>query len=115
MISVRANDYSHVTELGPTPLIRVSSEAAVMAVRSALQAQLRTGGPNGELRRAIRHMCDEARRNDLRAEQLLVVFKRAWESLPELGELPAGPDRSEFLSRVVSMCIEEFYDGQDPQ
>ena len=98
-----------VSEAGSAPLIRVSSEAAVVALRSALQAQLRGAPSSSDLRRAIRLMCGEARRHDLRAEQLLIIFKHAWNSLPEVQQLPYGRERTDLLSRVVTMCIEEFY------
>ncbi len=87
----------------------------MVAVRSALQAQLENRALPGELRRAIHVMCGEARRKDLRAEQLLVVFKQTLTSLPEMEQLPRGPERNDFLSRIVTMCIEEFYAEHDKQ
>ena len=109
MISLRED--GHVNEPASAPLVRMSSEAAVVAVRSALQAQLQNRASSGELQRAIRLMVGEARRRDLRAEQLLIVFKRAWHSLPEVDQLPYGPERGDLLSRIITMCIEEFYAG----
>ena len=111
MISLRED--GHVNEVAAAPLVRISSEAAVMAVRSALQAQLQNRASSGELRRAIRLMTREARRKDLKAEQLLIVFKRAWHSLPVVDQLPYGPDRADLLSRIITMCIEEFYTDED--
>lgn len=93
---------------------RMASGPGVVALRCALQAQLRGEWPDGALRRALRLMCDEAHRNGLRAEQLLVVVKDAWRSLPEVSQLPTGGTRERLLSRVVTMCIEEFYGGQEP-
>ena len=92
---------------------RVLSGAGVVALRSALQAQLRGEWPDGALRRAIRVMCDEAHRNGLRAEQLLVILKDAWSSLPEVTRLPTGGTRERLLGRIVTMCVEEFYGPQD--
>ena len=54
-------------------------------------------------------MCDEARRQGLRAEQLLVVFKQALVSALDACGLPAGNQRDGLSARLVSTCIEEFY------
>ena len=56
-------------------------------------------------------MVGEARRKDLRAAQLLIVFKRAWHSLPGVDQLPYGPERADLSSRIITMCVEEFYAG----
>ena len=88
------------------------SQAAVAALRCGLQAQLGPS-PNGELRRAMRLLCDDARRRGLRAEQVIVLVKEAWASLPEVHALPRGQQRSEALSRIVSLCIDEFYAARD--
>jgi len=93
---------------------RMSAGAGVVALRCALQAQLRGEWPDGALRRALRLMCDEAHRSGLRAEQLIVIVKDAWRSLPEVSRLPAGGTRERLLSRVVTMCIEEFYESHEP-
>jgi hypothetical protein len=100
-------------ELGAALPPRVLSGAGVVALRSALQAQLRGEWPDGALRRAIRVMCDEAHRNGLRAEQLLVILKDAWSSLPEVARLPTGGTRERLLDRIVTMCVEEFYGSHD--
>jgi hypothetical protein len=111
MIMLRPD--GQVNEEGSMPLVRVSSDAAVVAVRSALQAQLRGESSSQDLQRAIRLMCEEARRKDLRAEQLLIVFKRAWHSLPEVEQLPRGLERTDLLNHVISLCIDEFYAGAE--
>jgi len=100
-------------DLGAALPPRVLSGAGVVALRSALQAQLRGEWPDGALRRAIRAMCDEAHRNGLRAEQLLVILKDAWSSLPEVARLSPGGTRERLLDRIVTMCVEEFYGPQD--
>jgi hypothetical protein len=88
------------------------SAAAVAALRCGLQAQLGPS-PNGELRRAVRLLCDEAHRRGLRAEQVIVLLKEAWGSLPDVQVLAPGEERRESLSRIVSLCIDEFYAARD--
>ena len=85
------------------------AEPAVVALRSVLQAQLRGRLTDDQLRYAMRVLADEARRRDVRAEQLLVVVKNAWASLPEVHKLPAGEQRSAVLGRIVTMSINEYY------
>ena len=101
-----------LTDSARMPAVRVVSGAAVVALCSALQGQLRGWLPEAELRRAIRAMCDEAWRHGLRAEQLLVVFKRALVSALDACEVPAGEERNSVSRRLVSAYIEEFYDAQ---
>jgi hypothetical protein len=108
-------------EHGQTPSSEIESlptrsltDAAHAALRAVLGARIRQSiydapVPAARLRHAIRLLCDEARRRGVRAEQLVVVIKQAWASLPE-SRWRAGDDRgTEFLHRVVSICIEEYY------
>ncbi len=87
------------------------STAAVAALRCGLQAQLGPL-PNGELRHTMRLLCDEARRRGLRAEQVIVLLKEAWASLPEVQALSHN-QRSEALSPIVTLCINEFYAARE--
>jgi hypothetical protein len=93
------------------PQLRILSDAAVTALRGALQALVGDYAPPGDLRRAIVLMCDEARRNGLRAEQLVITIKQAWESIPEVCRHVSVEQRTRVLSGVVTMCIDEFYAG----
>lgn len=85
------------------------SPAVLRALRGALED--RPGAPpsDGELRRAMRLVCDDARHRGLRAEQLIITFKQVWATLPEVRKVPRGAEREEMLARLVSMCINEFY------
>ena len=62
-----------------------------------------------ELRFAIRLICHDARRSDWSPESLVVAFKTAVHSVPALQRLPRGPKRDEFITRLVTLCINEFY------
>ena len=95
----------------PIQPARVGSDAAVSALRCALQAQLRDANSTAELRRAMRLVCAEARRAGVRVEQLLVILKTAWASVPEAWQSPRSGLRDDLLDQIVTMCIEEFYAG----
>ena len=60
------------------------------------------------LTRTVRALCGEARRNGLRAEEMVVRLKRVWHALPLDGRVPARAD-ADALSRAVSLCIAEYY------
>jgi len=101
-----------VSAPGSTMNPRLLSDAGIVAVRSALQAQLRGNWPDGTLRQAIRLLCAEAHGRGLQVEQLLIALKQAWRSIPEAQRIPAGGPREKLLDRLVTMCIEEFYSDQ---
>jgi hypothetical protein len=62
-----------------------------------------------DVRGALRNLCDDARRNDVLVEQLVIAIKQGWSSLHS--EHPrtraAGPD--ELLNQVVTLCIDRYY------
>jgi hypothetical protein len=89
-----------------------TSERALIALRSALQARIATPSRNdADFRRALRLMTEDAHRRGVRAEQMIVALKEAWRSLPEVQALPAGGPRDTALSGAITMLIEEFYAG----
>jgi hypothetical protein len=84
------------------------SERATTAVRSAIQGQLRQPSADHSLRRALRALCVEARARDLRAEHLILLFKRVWHSLPE-SRGQETRKKHELLDRLITICVEEYY------
>jgi hypothetical protein len=62
-----------------------------------------------DLRVALRDACDRARHDGLRAEQLLLALKEVWRELPERSR-PPHIDSDGVLARVVTACIDEYYD-----
>jgi hypothetical protein len=46
----------------------------------------------------------------MRAEQLILLFKKTWSERPELRTMPRE-ETARLFDSVVSMCVEEFYDG----
>ena len=65
--------------------------------------------PGEEIRSALRELCDDARRNQVRVEQLMIAIKQGWTSLHS--EHPrvrsAGPDA--LLTHIITLCIDEYY------
>lgn len=104
-----ADPFDRSLATSPAPSARVVSDAAVTALRSAFQAVVGDYAPNADLRRAIRLMCVDARRHQLRAEQLVVIIKQAWNSLPAIRLHSAPMGREQVLGTAITMCIEEYY------
>jgi len=97
-----AHDSSH------TPPSRLD-DATVAAARAALRAYLANGADSAALRGALLRMSTEARAREILPEQLLVVLKDVWGSLPEVRAMTDVGEQVRLLQRVVTMCIKEYY------
>jgi hypothetical protein len=92
---------------------RVVSDAGVAALRCAVQAQLqaRHALPAARWRHALRLLCEEARRCGLGPEHVLVTLKEAVHRACDAADLRAGRERAALTSRLVTLCIEEYFGG----
>ena len=88
---------------------RISTDAAVTALRSALQAHLRTRAPATALVNVLRMVASEARRNEMPIADLLVAIKTAWSSIPEARQGQRTGLRDDMLDEIVSLCIAQYY------
>jgi hypothetical protein len=97
---------------------RATSVEANAALRTVIQLTLRTdlrrvlaGCPIDQsgLRENMRVIGAHARRNRLRAEQLLILIKAACAALPEARRLQSTPAGSDILARVISIAVDEYY------
>jgi hypothetical protein len=59
-------------------------------------------------RACARVMCADARDRGVPVEQLLISLKRIWPTIPGIGRLQRA-ESSRMLSRVVTLCVEEYY------
>ena len=89
-----------------------SSAYLTTAADRTLELALRAEGATRtvELQRAMRALCEEARRQGMRAEELIVLFKKTWQARPELQRM-SREETSRLLDAVVTMCVEQYYDG----
>jgi hypothetical protein len=97
-----AHDSSH------TPPSRLDDET-VAAVRAALRTYLSRSPEPAALRDALVRMSAEARGRSILPEQLLVVLKDVWGTLPEVRAMTDASEQVRLLQRVVTMCIKEYY------
>jgi len=91
----------------------VFSAEGLALLRAALQPQWRWDDEKVEssptVRVALGRICSDARISNARPEQFLIAFKRALHSAPALRRLAPGPERDEYIARIVSLCIHEYY------
>jgi hypothetical protein len=60
-------------------------------------------------RQAIRELCKSITGSTQRPEQLLIGFKEALSEAANDARIRPGPERTETLSRIVTVFIEELY------
>ena len=78
------------------------------ALRAVMQRAMRKGDHGMELQEVLARAAAEAREKDIHAEQLLVIMKDLWHSLPDLRA--ADTDRqNELLQELISRCITQYY------
>lgn len=92
----------------PTPPSRLDDET-VAAVRDALRTYLSRSPEPAALQRALVRMSAEARERTILPEQLLVVLKDVWGTMPEVRAMTDTGEQVRLLQRVVTMCIKEYY------
>jgi len=66
---------------------------------------------NSAQRAAIRQICSTPERERFESEDFLIAFKLAIVDAANDVGIPPGPDRNDFLARLVTVYIEEFYGG----
>ncbi len=83
------------------------------ATNRTLELALRPGPATGgsDLQTAMRELCAAARLQGMRAEELIVLFKRTWAERPELRTM-SREETGRLLDSVVTMCVDEYYDAR---
>ncbi|HEY2376108.1 MAG TPA: hypothetical protein VGH98_09055 [Gemmatimonadaceae bacterium] len=107
MESVRSgNDVAGISREKPN----LSAEG-VAVLHAALAEELadRDVTSSAALKAALSQLCDEAKAKYWPPEVLLIAFKTALETVPAVRRLTRGPDRDEFVARLVSLCIEQYF------
>ena len=99
----------------PTPPRRELSAASSDGLKHALRDFLGGGReePTAAVQTALSRVACEARENRIHAEQLLVMLKDVWFSLPEVGSSRDHEIQDRLLQRVVTLCIREYYSAAD--
>jgi len=91
-----------------TPSSQLDDET-VSAVRQALRTYLRDSKDSSALQSPLLEMAQQARTRGILPEQLLIVLKDVWNTLPEVRAMTDAHEQIGMLQRVVTMCIKEYY------
>jgi hypothetical protein len=81
----------------------------IEAVRSALIRYVDAPAHGERLQAALHTMAAEARVKAMLPEQLLVVLKDIWNSLPAVRSMSDPGEQTRLMQRVVTICIREYY------
>jgi len=73
----------------------------------------RSSVSDAAFQRAVREICGEAHRLELRAEEVLVGIKQAWSQLAPVRARHLGDSDNDVLREVVSSSIEVFFEPID--
>jgi hypothetical protein len=93
----------------PPPSQRLAAETVERARRALSKYLEDSEGASQELRDALDLMAREAREKRMLPEQLLVVLKDIWYSMPSVRAIDDSGAQTRMLQRVVTMCIKEYY------
>jgi len=78
-------------------------------LRLALVQYVATPSDGESLRQTLDNMAAEAHEKSILPEQLLVVLKDVWYSLPSVRAMSDPSEQVRLLQRVVTICIKEYY------
>jgi hypothetical protein len=90
-----------------TPSSRLEADT-LDALRSVMQRAMRNGGHEQELQSVLARAAAEARDKNIHAEQLLVIMKELWFSLPDL-RTDDSDRQTKLLQELITRCITQYY------
>ena len=85
------------------------AEETIESARAASQQYVEHPTHGEPLRSTLRAMASEAHEKAALPEELLVVLKDIWYSLPIVRGMTEPSEQIRLLQRVVTMCIKEYY------
>jgi hypothetical protein len=97
---------------------RTIPESTIASLRELLVRMMREAPQSGaggagrasdELRGALRDLCDDARRNEVRVEQIVIAIKQGWTSLHSENPRARSEGPDALLNQVITLCIDEYY------
>lgn len=95
--------------LEPTPTSPSLDETTVQALRAMLGRSAANGSHDPQLDDLLCKTAREARNKGILAEQLLIMLKDIWYSLPDVAARTASDVDNSLLQELISRCIREYY------
>jgi hypothetical protein len=94
-----------------SPLVAASPHLTATVNRTLeLALQPSQGAPTADLGNAMSELCQQARAHGVRAEELILLFKKMWATRPELRTM-SREETGRLFDAVVTMCLDAYYDG----
>jgi len=81
----------------------------IVALQSVMQRAVRKGDHEQELQNVLARAATEARNKQIHAEQLLVIMKDLWYSLPDVRSAEDSDRQTELLQQLITRCISQYY------
>jgi hypothetical protein len=97
---------SHAFPTSPVPLPQPLVDGTTRAIELALRPP--PADRDGHLLDSIQRLCADARRLNVRPEELIVLFKAGWRSHATLHHLPRE-EANRLLDEIITSCIKEYY------
>lgn len=86
------------------------SETTVASLRGVLAKHVEHPEiADPELTGVLRQVVTEARNRQIRAEQLVVVLKNVWDSLPDARHAIDREAQAQVRQRLITLCIKAYY------
>jgi hypothetical protein len=92
-----------------TPPPAALDPQTVQALARVLARSVGRGNHADELRGLLRRAAEESRLKGIRAEQLLMMLKDIWYSLPEVAGAQSSASENALLRDLITRCIQEYY------
>ena len=92
-----------------TPSNATLAPATIESLRTLLGRSVREGNHVDALRDVLTVAAVEAKDKGIQAEQLLVILKDVWYTLPELADVRQTARESALLQDLISRCIQQYY------
>jgi hypothetical protein len=92
-----------------TPSAPNLDPATIEGLRAVLARSVLRGTHSDDLHALLVGAAVEARDKGLQAEQLLLVLKQLWYSLPEVTGAASADVENRLLQELISRCIRAYY------
>jgi len=96
---------AHDSRPGPRGL----AQETIDELSAALVQYIDSPGGSDALRTSLHRVAAEAHDRAILPEQLLVILKDIWYSVPAVRDMDNSEDQVRLLQRLVTMCIREYY------
>lgn len=112
------SDYQPRDAAAPQGVERINGDPAAaklaLSISEALSRALTakffaTLDAEQQIRNDMRALCRDAQEKGVQVEALIIAIKEAWHGSTEARTLPKGTQGPDLLTRIITLCISEYY------